>query len=385
MKKINYKLNNKNIEKKEKKEKNKNINNFEKIIKIKNCNKNYYFNKKCENLNSITNISLGNNNYINQILLLFDGRIAVSIFNKIQIYNKISLELEIIIAEHLNEINYIYQLNDEKLISCSQDNSIKFFSLKNSKEIKKIKNEKIKKNLDYVDLYRNLFLNYSLLNTIEYSSSIWKIIQSNYDKNILFSCTKDYKINIHKKNKNKITKYLIFPDNLKYKIYYNNYYKNIDLFDEGIVDILEIKENILASYLYNKSTIIFWNIKEKEEIKKIGFIECSLSNKILTKFENILIIGGKYIYLINIDNYELINSIKISFYISCILPLEKEKVFLTGDNNGNLIQWKYENKNISLYSKKEKIHNKFIISLSKYDNNKIISCSNEIDILTIWE
>ena len=59
MKKINYKLNNKNIEKKEKKEKNKNINNFEKIIKIKNCNKNYYFNKKCENLNSITNISLG--------------------------------------------------------------------------------------------------------------------------------------------------------------------------------------------------------------------------------------------------------------------------------------------------------------------------------------
>ena len=56
-----------------------------------------------------------------------------------------------------------------------------------------------------VDLYRNLFLNYSLLNTIEYSSSIWKIIQSNYDKNILFSCTKDYKINIYKKNKNKIT------------------------------------------------------------------------------------------------------------------------------------------------------------------------------------
>ena len=44
-----------------------------------------------------------------------------------------------------------------------------------------------------------------------------------------------------------------------------------------------------------------------------------------------------------------------------------------------------ENKNISLYSKKEKIHNKFIISLSKYDNNKIISCSNERDILTIWE
>ena len=71
-----------------------------------------------------------------------------------------------------------------------------------------------------VDLYRNLFLYYSLLNTIEYSSSIWKIIQSNYDKNILFSCTKDYKINIYKKNKNKITKYLIFPDNLKYKIYY---------------------------------------------------------------------------------------------------------------------------------------------------------------------
>ena len=65
--------------------------------------------------------------------------------------------------------------------------------------------------------------------------------------------------------------------------------------------------------------------------------------------------------------------------------IRKRKIFLTGDNNGNLIQWKYENKNISLYSKKEKIHNKFIISLSKYDNNKIISCSNERDILTIWE
>ena len=58
-------------------------------------------------------------------------------------------------------------------------------------------------------------------------------------------------------------------------------------------------------------------------------------------------------------------------------------MIVTGDFNGRIIQWKIENDNLKLISKKENAHNSIIYTLSKLGNGIILSGSADKSI-KIW-
>ena len=97
----------------------------------------------------------------------------------------------------------------------------------------------------------------------------------------------------------------------------------------------------------------------------------------------LLITGENIISIINVNLYNLINTIQISgsgcIYSTCLL---NKDMILTGDDKKRIIQWKIENNNLKLISKKENAHNDSIYTLSKLDNDLILSgsCDNSIKI-----
>ena len=58
-------------------------------------------------------------------------------------------------------------------------------------------------------------------------------------------------------------------------------------------------------------------------------------------------------------------------------------IIITGDENKRIIQWKIENDNLKLISKKENAHDDNIYTLSKLGNGLILSGSTDKSI-KIW-
>ena len=101
--------------------------------------------------------------------------------------------------------------------------------------------------------------------------------------------------------------------------------------------------------------------------------------------KDLLFIPGYYqIFIINTEQYKLINEINIqeSGIIFGVCVLNKNMV-LTGDNNKTIKQWKIEGNNLMLVSKKENAHNDCIYALLNLGNGMIASCSEDKTI-KIW-
>ena len=95
--------------------------------------------------------------------------------------------------------------------------------------------------------------------------------------------------------------------------------------------------------------------------------------------EEIVIAGNEKVYLIDINNYLILHEINSDFRNECILKLSNN-LFLIGDSNGTITQYKIENKKLIKESFKNKSHGKSISSMTIL-NDMIISCSeNEIKI-----
>jgi len=163
-------------------------------------------------------------------------------------------------------------------------------------------------------------------------------------------------------------------------------YQQINLIEEDdyIYDILEIKNNIIAYDCGN--SINFFDINKNDKINKIKNIENN--NYPTVKFclinENILLYGSdKLIYIFNIDKYELINTIIIE-ETEIFFHKLSENIFLIGNFEGNIIQYKYKNKNIEKISVKIKAHQKNISCLYNL-NNGIILSGDWDGFLNIWK
>ena len=102
--------------------------------------------------------------------------------------------------------------------------------------------------------------------------------------------------------------------------------------------------------------------------------------------KNLLFISGKNkISIININYYELIREIKVPnsgwIYGACML---NKNILLTGDEKGIIREWKIEEDNLILISKKENAHNDCITSLLNIGNGHIASGSFDKSI-KIWK
>ena len=98
----------------------------------------------------------------------------------------------------------------------------------------------------------------------------------------------------------------------------------------------------------------------------------------------LLITGYNKISIINVNSYNLIKTINVdnSGWIYAVCMLNKDMI-LTGDNNKRIIQWKIENDNLKLISKKENAHNDKIYTLLKLGNGLILSGSRDNSV-KIW-
>ena len=102
--------------------------------------------------------------------------------------------------------------------------------------------------------------------------------------------------------------------------------------------------------------------------------------------EEIAIAGDEKVYLIDINKYLIINEIN-SDYLNCSILKLSNNLFLIGDKNGIITQYRIKNKKLIKESFKNKSHEKSIFSLTIL-NDMIISgsyFSNEIKIWKKWK
>ena len=104
----------------------------------------------------------------------------------------------------------------------------------------------------------------------------------------------------------------------------------------------------------------------------------------MIKKDLLLIPGRNQISIINIDQYKLVRNIEVpgSSWICGVCMLNKN-MLLTGDQAKIIRQWKIEEDNLLLISKKENAHDKTIGALLNIGNGFIASGSNDNSI-KIW-
>ena len=282
-------------------------------------------------------------NSVNCLAVLNDGRLVSGSDDKnIIIYNKMTYKPDVIIKEHKSHVHYITQLSEGILASCSYDKTIKLFIIKGNK--------------------------YKTLQTLNYhSNSIYKVLE--LKNKYLVSCSEDKSIIFY------------FKDNSKYKLDYKK------IINGSCRTITQTKENEI-SYLENFNNnynIYFFDLNErkiKSSISNINSTGSLGSFNMITK--DLLVIGGKNnISIININEYKLIRIIEVtnsSIYGFCML---NENIFLTGDNNGKIRQYKVNGDNLTLISTKENTHGDNINALIKIGNGHVATCSSDKSI-KIW-
>ena len=273
------------------------------------------------------------------------GKFATcSLYGSIIIYNNKTSKPDLIIKEHNDYVYCILELSSGMIASCSKDKCIKIFNIK--------------------------YNYYQLLQTLNYHEKpVCKIIELNHKK--LISCSMDSSIIIYSKdNNNKYTK--------DYKITTNGY----------CLSVIQTKENEICydehHSPYNHS-IRFYDLLGQNVIKRINEIGWIGRNSFNMIAANLLLITGKdKLSFINVNQYNLIRIINASgssyIYASYIL---NKKIFLTGDKNKNIKQWRIEGNDLKLISTKENAHNICIVSLIKLRDGHILSGSITGEI-KIW-
>ena len=231
------------------------------------------------------------------------------------------------------------------IATCSNDKTIKLFNIKGN--------------------------SYNILQTLNYhSDKVYKIIE--LKNKYLASCSKDKSIIFYLKDNNEYKK--------DFQIPVNGRCSNIN----------EIKENEICyseviNYDFNNAIICFYNINERKIKSSISNIsKIDFSPFIMISKELLFIPGYNKISIININYYELIREIEISnsdwIYGACML---NEKIILTGDDKSIIREWKIEEDNLLLISKKENAHNDRILTLINIGNGYIASGSKDKSI-KIW-
>ena len=168
----------------------------------------------------------------------------------------------------------------------------------------------------------------------------------------------------------------------------NEYIKDYSISTNGKNGpIIQTKDNEICFYEKTNSALCFYDLIERKIITKINNISVSyyIWDSLVMMTKNLLLVTGENkLSIININLHNRIRTIDVSgsSWICCACILN-ENMLLTGDCNKRIIQWKIENDNLKLISKKENAHDKSISTLSKLDNGLILSGSDD-KFVKIW-
>ena len=234
------------------------------------------------------------NNYINDMIILKDGRIATcSNDNSIKIMNMKTKRCEVKIKGHTRAVTKIIQLNNGNIVSYSADNTIKVWKIINKTQYQNIKT--LPQNSEIVSLIHlncNVFLTASKKGLIEQ-------YDEGYNECLLFSQRDSVPLDMIKleNEKNSI---IVLWNNLGIYIY-------------GISP-LETKAIIGKTYLFLHSTVL-----------------AEMENKLIGCSENM-------IYILDLLNQKMKGALKISSEkkdaIKSVLPFDSNSILVstqTGD------------------------------------------------------
>ena len=272
------------------------------------------------------------------LIMLKEGRMASGSHDgTIIIFNKYTYKPDLVITEHLFSVICLIELRSGILASCSPDQTIILYKI-----------------------YKN---SYSVLQTLSHHESfISKIIELKNEQ--LVSCSYDKSIIFYSKKDNKYI--------MDYKLETN----------DQCHSVIQSKNNEICYSCYsgyNGYDISFFDILQRKN-------KCTINNirdsDLLMITEDLLLIGGFKISLINVHQYNLISIIRVPNRIYSICLLNKNTI-LNGDDSGFIRQWKLEGDNLILFSHKEKAHNSAIYSLLNLPNNHFVSGSKDKTI-KIW-
>ena len=283
------------------------------------------------------------NNSIYTIIQLQDGRLASGGNDRsIIIYNQNTFEPEITIKEHSKGIFDIIQLKNGNLISCSYDDkTINEYENKTYRLISQIKVGKDKSPRQIKEL------NNGQIGLVASNSIIFYLNLNN-------KLDEDF---IIKSNDNQIGKY----------------YEMIQVNPEEIV--ISGENDKIQFFEINSR-------KLKEIINIYRDIHWSPGNVLCMRNEKCLCVGGQdKITLIDVYNKNIIREFIDNGIHQCILKLN-DNILLTGKNNGDITQWKINENNLIIISKKGKAHQNTIREIIRF-NNLLISCSSDYSI-KIW-
>ena len=136
----------------------------------------------------------------------------------------------------------------------------------------------------------------------------------------------------------------------------------------------------------NPQSLVFYDLNKKEKIKTLNNLNLEssyISRIIKLNDDEVAIAGNKKVYLIDINNYLILNEINSDCLNQCILKLSNN-LFLIGDDKGTISQYKIENKRIIKESYKIKSHENYINSMTLL-NDMIISGNGSNNEIKIWK
>ena len=315
-------------------------------------------------------------NIINCITKLKNDKLAITSYEQVEIIQLLNNNRNYCILQrkiqHSDFIFRLIELSNGNLVTCSLDQTIKFWSEikynNNNINIKSDNNEK------------NDFLNLNKINDENFINNNIHIMNINENNGNLINPNNEFnKINNNKKKE----------ENLK-PIYQNllTIFNN----NETITKITQISEKELLGLNYQKQILIFYNINTFEEIttiKNIKFFNsiCLINSDIFAINSN-----NKGIYLIKISTHEIIKHISNNSTFTYLFKAKNETIF-TGeffsDSFGEkyeIEQWEINDNGYDwmIISKKEFAHDYYISSIIELNDGSIVSASFDNSI-KVWK
>ena len=301
--------------------------------KIKNVNERIDFANEVKLTKRILNEKIVVGTIVNTLSVLkdFNGKLtnkfAAGLDNgNINIYyadpKKNTIYLDFEIKEHTKSVSYITSLHDGRILTCSQDGTMKLIEETNSyllsfwRRYYLIQTLK-RQNSDKYDPFQPVSVieinNNTLVSGDWKHIIIWKLKkQENKNK-------KDFSFNVNDYNKDRYS-------------YLYAIFKEINI-TTSVTALLKIDEKNFVSSHYGPSTVTFYNIYDNsyKTINKIRCVDSATQCMILIeakKPENnwqkdkIIVVGGyKCVYLLSVKNQNLIDKITIpgNNYIKCLV------------------------------------------------------------------
>ena len=292
-------------------------------------NKDYSFSLKC--IKTVNNP----NKTVNILLQLKDGRIiSGSEDGMLNIYNKDNYEIDLSIKEHSNKINSCIQLNDERIVTCSNDCTMKIIKLTNDNK-------------------------YALESTLE---SPEKMV-----------------LNVIEIKNNEIISIL---SDKTMKVWDLTTFKNIKTIETNCDNIFKLDENEFITSSMENKCVKFWNTDNYQNINTINDLNIFNFVHSMCLFEdNMLFVGGlDILYLIDIKKYQILKTFKINGFVLSIQKCLDGNILCAINNrnkNNNIIKYKYDKENLTKIFEKKKAHNNPILNCIQLKNGIIVSAEGK--------